>query len=555
VRKVLQVLAVLSMVIAGSVVAGSAASAAVTPAAGTSIKAAHSNKCLNVSKASVENDAIIVQYTCNDTFVNDKFRVRAMGGGQYQIIANHSNKCLNVSKAAVVNDTPVVQYTCVDTAANNLWSFVPVVGKPTFRIVSKQSGKCLNVSKGTLVNDVPLIIYTCTTPTTATNDQFYFPPAASAAPVPAAVVTASPMAAAQGKPTGAVAGPIVYAYLDNGGRMRRAYQPDPSNFSNIVYTSGGSLEQFAGRAVVTPQADGRVQVAVRNAEDGDLWLTTQTRNDTDSFTAGQDVGGAGAGQPVVGKLPDGKLATFALVGGTLWYLPQDGTNLPYAAWRRAGGSNLTGEPTVVTIRDGLRFFALNTTGSVMTATFRAGVFSDWVSLGAETFTGKVAAAVFPGYRTRVVVRNAEGQVFTKTETASDVFASAWTSVGDFAIVGAPSTVMDDATGSAAIVGRGADGRVYLTYETAQASGTFTEWQAPFDRAVVTDPSILTFIKPTDGGPVLPAWGWVVRDANEQPFFVSASLSGSAALRAAAKGTAKVAAKPAFAENALPVPPK
>jgi hypothetical protein len=549
---------VTAMVVLCTLTSATAASAATTPAAGIQIKIANTNKCLNVDHDSLVINAAILQYTCGDSFVNDKFRVRPVGAGQYQIIGNHSNMCLNVKGGLVAPSTPVVQYTCNNTSPNNLWSFVPVVGKPTFRIVSKQSGLCLNVSKGTVDNNLPLIIYTCTAATTPTNDQFYFPPAASPAPVPAAVVTSSPMAAAQGKPTGAVAGPIVYAYLDNGGRLRRAYQPDPSNFGNIVYTSAGSLEQYAGHAVVSAQADGRVQVAARNAEDGDLWLTTQTRNDTDTFTAAQDVGGAGAGQPVVGKLPDGKLVTFALVGGSLWHLPQDGTNLPYGAWRQVGGSNLTGEPTVVTIRDGLRLFALNTSGSVMTATYRNGLLSDWVSLGAEKFTGKIAAAVFPGYRTRVVVRDAEGLIVTKTETATDVFASSWTQVGDFAAAGDPATVMDDATGSAAIVARGADGLIHMTYETAQASGTFADWRTPFERVVVTDPTILTFIRPSDGGLALPAWGWVVRDLNEQPLFVSADLSGTAAQRATkngAKGAAKVASKPAFKENHLPAPPK
>jgi hypothetical protein len=62
------------------------------------------------------------------------------------------------------------------------------------------------------------------------------------------------------------------------------------------------------------------------------------------------------------------------------------------------------------------------------------------------------------------------------------------------------------------------------------------------------PSILTFIKSTDGGPALSAWGWVVRNSNEQPFFVSATLGGTAALQAAAKGAAKVAAEPTTPMN-------
>ena len=530
----------------GALVPGGSAAAAVTPAAAVQLKIAHSNKCLNVQGNSMENSAAIIQFTCGDSYVNDKFRVEPVGTtGTYQIIANSSNKCLNVQGGLTETSTPVIQFTCVETAPNNLWTFVPVVGKPTFRIVSVQSNKCLNVRGGLQTNSDPLIIFPCTTSTAPTNDQFYFPPATSPAPQPAAVTATAPIAAVQGKPSSAAVGPIVYTYFDNSGRMRRAYQPDPSSFGNIVYTSPAGLEQFAGRPQAAVQADGRVRIAARNAEDGDLQLITQTQNDLDSFTGPQDVGGAGAGQPAIGKLPDGNLVTFAIVNGSMWHLPQEGTNLPYAAWRQIGGSDLAGEPTVVTIRDGLRLFALTTTGTAVTAAYRNGLLSDWVSLGTETFTGSVAAAVFPGYRTRIVVRDAAGLVFTKVETATDVFEPTWSQVGTFAAAGSPATVMDDQTGVAAIVARGADGLIYITYETAQASKTFVDWRAPIDRVVATDPSILTFNEPSSGGGAArPVWGWVVRAANDQPYFVSANLSGALAKQAARSATSGSAKAPA-----------
>jgi hypothetical protein len=542
------------LVVMASIVSGGAASAAVTPAAGVQLKAAHSNKCLNVQGGGSATSTPIIQFTCGDTYPNDKFRIRPMGAGTFQIIANSSNLCLNVKGGLTANSTPVIQFTCVDTAANNLWSFVPVVGKPTFRIVSKQSGKCLNVQGGSSDNSIPLIIFTCVTGSTPTNDQFYFPPAASAAPVPGVVSRSTPMAAVQGKPSGAVVGPLVYTYLDNAGRFMRAYQPDPSNFGTVTYSPATGLEQFAGHPTVNVQADGRVLTAARNAEDGDLWQITQTSNSADSFGAPSDLGGAGVQQPAIGKLPDGKLVTFAVVNGSMWHLPQDGTNLPYGAWRQIGGSNLTGEPAVVTIRDGLRLFSLTTAGSVVTATYRNGLLSDWVGLGTEAFTGTVAAAVFPGYRSRVVVRNAAGLIFTKSETATGTFETTWSQVGDFVAAGSPATVMDQKTGVAAIVARGTDGRISMTYETAQASGTFAAWRTPIDREVVTDPSILSFNQPGSDATTVPVWGWTVRDVNEQPFFVTANLDGATALRAAS-GSAKVAARPGFTENALPAPPR
>lgn len=537
---------------AGSLVGSAPAQAAFAPAAAIQIKVAHSNKCLNVKTGGTDNDLPIVQYNCGTatTFPNDKFRVRPMGAGTFQIISNSSNKCLNVYKAAVVNDTPVHQYTCADTAANNLWSFVPVVGKPTFRIKSKQSGKCLNISKGLQDINTPAIIYTCTTATTPTNDQFYFPPATSPTPVPAAVTPGSRMSVVQSKPTGAQVGALVYSYVDAGGQLRRAYQPDPSVFNNLTFTAPAGLEQFAGRPAMNVQADGKVYTTMRNAEDGDLWQITQSDNKFDQFGPSVDVGGAGVQQPVVGKLPDGKLVTFAVVGGSMWHLPQDGTNTPYGAWRQIGGSGLVGEPTVVTIRDGLRLFSQSTNGTVLTAAYRNGALSDWVSLGQQTFVGAVSAAVFPGYRVRVVARDAAGHVFTKVETATDTFEPAWSQVGDFVTVGTPAVVMDQSSGVAAIVARGTDNTTSVSWENGPSSKEFLPWEVRSTTPASTDPAIVSYDR-GDGTSAVPAWGWSARNLNDVPFFVTVTRDAAAGLRATSERTAGAS----FTEHQFPAPTK
>jgi hypothetical protein len=286
-----------------------------------------------------------------------------------------------------------------------------------------------------------------------------------------------------------------------------------------------------------------VQVAARNTAEGDLWLTNQSGKGSSVFNAAQDVGGAGAQQPAIGKLPDGNLVTFAIVNGSMWHLPQDGVTMPYGAWRQVGGANLVGEPTVVTIRDGLRLFALTTTGAVQTATYRNGLLSDWTGLGAEQFTGRIAAAVLPGYRSRVVVRNADGLLFTKGENLDGTFEATWTQIGDFAAAGSPAAVMDPATGATAVVARGAGGQVYYVSETAQATGVWGTWRVAFERVVETDPTIITYTK--TGGP---AWGYLTRDVNNVP-----SLYELRRGAVAARGTA--AAEPAFVAHTLPAPPK
>ncbi|HEY0001162.1 MAG TPA: RICIN domain-containing protein, partial [Actinoplanes sp.] len=487
--------AVLVIVVGAAVGLGVVGSPAVAdvPATGAQIKAAHSDKCLNVEKNSLANNAAIVQYTCGDSFPNDKFRVVPVGAaGAYQIVATSSGKCLNVKGALVANDTPVVQYTCVEAALNNLWTFVPVVGKPTFRIVSKQSGKCLNVSKGVLTNSAPLVLYGCTT--SANNDQFYFPPAASAVPTPLPVTANTPVVAVQAGVDRT--GSLVYAFTDNVGRMWNAIQ-DPDNLSTVVYPPSGDLNAYAGPPQINVRADGQTQVAARNTVDGDLWLTVDEP---------VDVGGAGAGQPALGRLPNGNLVVLAVANGALWALPQDGTNVPYAGWRKVGGTDLTGEPTVVTVANGIRVFVSTTSGTVQTAIYD-GSLSGLTSLGTEQFTGKTAAMVLPGSKSRVVARNAVGQLFTKLVTDTGTSEPAWTPVGDFVAAGPPAVVLDDWLGVAAVVARGEDGLVYYTLETAQASGEWKPWGVALDRVVATDPTVVTFNQ--SAGTV---WGYAVRDS-------------------------------------------
>lgn len=535
----------LAMLAASAAAVGSpsAASAAITPAAGVQVKIAHSNKCLNVQQNSMQINGPIVQYTCGDTYVNDKFRVRPVGTtGNYQIIATSSNMCLNVKGGVVTNETPVVQYTCSDTSPNNLFRFMPVVGKPTFRIVGVQSGKCLNISKGKQDINVPLIIYPCTTATTPTNDQFYFAPATSPVATPLAPVARTPVVGVQGGADAAV-GPLVYAFTDNDGRMWRGYQENPENLT-VEYSPVPGLEQFAGTPQINVQADGRVQIAARNVAEGDLWLTTQSAKQAKTFNAAQDVGGAGAQQPALGKLPDGRLVSFAIVRGSMWHLPQDGVTAPYAGWRQIGGPGvLVGETTVATIRDGLRLFALNAGGVVQTATYRNGVLSDWAGLGGQ-FTGRVAVTVLPGYRTRVVVRDAAGLLFTKFENLDGTFQPEWTPLGDFVAAGAPAATMDPTTGTAAVLARAADGRVHWVRETAQAAGTWGTWSVAHENVVETDPTIVTFNQ--TGGP---AWGFLTRDVNYAPSLYVLRRDG------AARSASRLAAGSPFAERKLPAPPK
>ena len=536
------------VVVAGVLVLPAAAQAAVTPAAGVEIKAGHSNKCLNIQGGTTADDVPLVQYNCSDAFTNDRFKVVPVGADTYQIVATFDNKCLNVYKAGVTDNTPVHQYTCSATATNNLWRFVPVAGRSTFRIQSVQSGKCLNVYRNSQDINTAVNIYTCTTADTSLNDQFYFPPAASAAGVTVGASTSSPVVAVQGGPGMATLGPIVYSYTTDAGHMWTGYQDSPENFTNVAWQSASGLDLYAGHPSVNVQADGRATLVAQNGGDADLDLSTQTAAHASTFSSWTDAGGsnpAGAAQPVTVKKPDGSLVTFAIIGGQLWHLPQDGTHLPYGGWRYLGGTNLTGEIAAGLTATGLRVFALDSTGAVQTATYSDGKLSDFTSLGGSGLTGRIGLAVRTGYLARIVLRAADGSLVTKSQQSDGTFESDWTTVPGVTAAGSPSLVRDPTSGKTGIVVRGTDGTVYFTQESAEGSGVWSSWLQASARVIVTDPTAFTYSVSSGGG-----WAYVVRDGNNQVYEVLAESVGSSfAKSASARGAAAD-----FVEHALPKAP-
>src|SRR5690348_12419952 len=151
------------------------AQAAVTPAAGIQVKLGHNGKCLNVSRASTENLAKIIQYTCvGPAATNDKFELVPRGGDLYWIRGIGSGKCLNVSGNSTADGGQIIQYTC-GPQLNTAWRVDEVLNQPTVRLVSAGSGKCLNLPGAQTADNVQLVQWTCTAGKTAPNEKFYVP--------------------------------------------------------------------------------------------------------------------------------------------------------------------------------------------------------------------------------------------------------------------------------------------------------------------------------------------------------------------------------------------
>ncbi|WP_306215499.1 hypothetical protein, partial [Actinoplanes sp. RD1] len=212
-------------------------------------------------------------------------------------------------------------------------------------------------------------------------------------------------------------------------------------------------------------------------------------------------------------------------------------------WRQIGGSGLVGEPALVTVRDGIRVFALTSAGAVQTALYKNGALGDFTSLGGSGFTGTPAAVAVTGYWTRVVVRDADGRLMFKAEHSDGTFDADWTQLGTFTATGSPDLVMDPVTGALAVVARAEDTYVHSIFETSASSGVWTEG-TPVERPVVTDPTIVTYT--ASGGA---NWGYTVRDENLVPYLYTKSE-----VRPAAGVSARAKPASGFTAHELPKPP-
>ena len=125
-------------------------------AGGTGFAAKHSGQCLDISGASRDNGASVIQWDCHRGS-NQQWNLVAVGN-HYQIVAKHSGRCLDVSGNSRRNGAQVIQWDC-HGRNNQLWSLV-VVGD-YYQLVAKHSNKCLDVSGGSGDNGARIIQWDC----------------------------------------------------------------------------------------------------------------------------------------------------------------------------------------------------------------------------------------------------------------------------------------------------------------------------------------------------------------------------------------------------------
>ena len=89
--------------------------------------ARHSGKCLDVSSASTDDGAAIIQWQCHGGG-NQQWRVEAVTGG-YQLITGHGGKCLDVSGESANDGGSIIQWSCTG-GANQTWLLRPLTTAP-----------------------------------------------------------------------------------------------------------------------------------------------------------------------------------------------------------------------------------------------------------------------------------------------------------------------------------------------------------------------------------------------------------------------------------------
>jgi galactose oxidase len=132
----------------------------------TSIVAASSAKCIDITGASKAAGAAAIQWHCNGGS-NEAWTVQ-LYNGSFRILEQQTGDCLVVSGSSKVAGAALVQEPC-SGVNSELWSFV--ANGSNFQMINKNSGQCASVSGASTVDAAAIVQEPCTT---ASNFLFTF---------------------------------------------------------------------------------------------------------------------------------------------------------------------------------------------------------------------------------------------------------------------------------------------------------------------------------------------------------------------------------------------
>ncbi|WP_189115574.1 tachylectin-related carbohydrate-binding protein [Pilimelia terevasa] len=303
------------------------------------------------------------------------------------------------------------------------------------------------------------------------------------APVLLPAESAAPVSALEtpqlGTPLGSI--DITYSEQVTGLRHCRVISggDQPTACPVLSVENGGADVAFTGQPAIAVNGRRLVQILGHSRADGHYWLATQSEAGSPSWRL-RDFGGRLKGRPEVVAHPNGALTYLSIdVEGALWFRKQDGRDGEFIGWMKARDtSRFAVTPTAAAIDDDtLLLIGQDVSGNLISGEMKRNDpwTVTWTSLGAGTFAGEPSIVRLPGKRFRLFARTTEGDIVTQANDVDKPFPRDWSPVGEMAAAGAPVAIMDIANSRFAVLARGPENRVYLSYETATGSGEWAPW--------------------------------------------------------------------------------
>jgi pectate lyase len=127
------------------------------------LAAGASGKCNDVTGASVDNSALLVQVACNAAAKDQQWTAVAQAGGQFNLANGNSGRCVDVPSGSTVSGTQLQQYGCGDgTKTNQLWTFTASsAASGKYLVKSVVSGLCISDKDGSTAGNNPIVEETC----------------------------------------------------------------------------------------------------------------------------------------------------------------------------------------------------------------------------------------------------------------------------------------------------------------------------------------------------------------------------------------------------------
>jgi rhamnogalacturonan endolyase len=122
-----------------------------------------SGKCADVTGASADNAAPLIQTACTTALTNQQWTAVGRANSQFNLTNGNSGRCIDVPGAGTTSGLQLQQYGCGDgTKTNQLWTFAASTATPgKFLVKSVATGLCISNKDGSTAGNNPIVQETC----------------------------------------------------------------------------------------------------------------------------------------------------------------------------------------------------------------------------------------------------------------------------------------------------------------------------------------------------------------------------------------------------------